>query len=94
MIALTVSVFGLVAVPLWSLIAVLLLMVAGGHLAFQAWLDRTHRRMAADYAERFPGKCFICSYHRFGLREGHTSEPRPPEHDCIEVFDSDPDSAA
>lgn len=41
-------------------------------------------RMVEEFAERFPGRCMICAYHQYGLREGFTSEPEPAPHDCIE----------
>ena len=41
-------------------------------------------RMCREFAIAFPGKCIVCAYHRFGLREGLTREPIPAPHDCIE----------
>jgi hypothetical protein len=41
-------------------------------------------RMCIEFAQAFPGKCIVCAFHRFGLREGLTQEPTPAAHDCIE----------
>lgn len=38
-----------------------------------------------EWERQFPGRCPICSYHQFGVREGHTREPNPPAHECIEA---------
>lgn len=42
------------------------------------------KKMVKDFEEKFPGKCMICSYHRFGVSHGYVSgEVRL--HDCPEV---------
>lgn len=46
-------------------------------------------RMCREFASAFPGKCIVCAYHRFGLREGLTREPSPAPHDCIEKQSND-----
>lgn len=60
-------------------------------LALRRW-RRKHLRttseiaedMCRDFAKTFPGKCMICSYHRFGRDHGMTTEPEPAPHDCID----------
>ena len=60
--------------------------------AFRRLLDRfvglrgesSASSMASEFAAAFPGRCMICSYHQYGLREGLTSDPMPKPHDCIE----------
>lgn len=44
----------------------------------------TTRETLEEFTAKFPGVCPICSLHRYGLREGHTSEPRPQAHYCPE----------
>ena len=46
--------------------------------------------MVEDFQRDFPGKCMICSYHRYGLREGFTSEPEPKPHECCEKQETHP----
>lgn len=65
--------------------------------AFRRLLDRlvglrgesSTSRMAREFATAFPGRCLICAYHQFGLREGLTREPMPKPHDCIEKRPND-----
>jgi len=41
--------------------------------------------MIEDFVGRFPGKCMICSYHRYGFTHGFIPLGDPvPEHHCIE----------
>lgn len=53
------------------------------------WLE--HRRLTRElqrelttFVELFPGRCPICSYHRWGYANAHTHEPRPAPHECPE----------
>ena len=41
-------------------------------------------KMVERFVELFPGKCMICSYHRYGLSHGLTADMEPQPHDCIE----------
>ena len=54
---------------------------------FQRWVSwfrsPTAEEIVREFAEAFPGKCFICSYHRYGIEHGLTSKPLG-EHDCID----------
>lgn len=38
--------------------------------------DRRMRQLMRDFEERFPGRCFLCSWYR------HVVMCPPPEHDC------------
>lgn len=64
--------------------AATLLGLYGLYRLYDWWMDRTAKRMVEEYMAAFPGRCMICSYHRFGLQEGLTQAPEPPPHDCIE----------
>ena len=54
------------------------------------WLDKIidkflgTEKMIKEYVKHFPGKCFICSYHRFGFSEGFTTNKHPEDHDCLD----------
>lgn len=39
-----------------------------------------------QYEKDFPGKCGICAFHAFGLRERLTEEPLPLDHRCPEKW--------
>lgn len=42
-------------------------------------------KLILDFKNTFPGKCMICSYHRYGQRNGLISSTvEVEEHDCIE----------
>lgn len=42
--------------------------------------------MARDFAQKFPGRCLICSYHYYGISHGHVDPGTPvAEHFCIET---------
>ena len=44
------------------------------------------RQLIDDHERAFPGRCPVCSYHRYGLREGHERPgSRPAAHDCPEA---------
>lgn len=42
-------------------------------------------RMLRDFTGAFPGQCPVCSFHAYGIREGHVSKP-VPEHTCPENY--------
>ncbi len=43
------------------------------------------QEMIDQFQKMFPGECMICSYHRYGLQEGHLKAGSKPEsHICIE----------
>lgn len=42
------------------------------------------KKIVKEFSEIFPGKCFICSYHRFGYEHGMTNKRKPEPHDCID----------
>ncbi len=45
--------------------------------------DKTPDRIVSKFRERFPGRCLICSFHNYGVREFFIKTPLPA-HDCIE----------
>ena len=48
-------------------------------------LPPTPREMVEEFIEKFPGRCMICSYHAYGIREGHLKYGTPgQDHYCIE----------
>ena len=58
---------------------------AGVAIGVKAWLDASARKMIEDFERAFPGKCPICSYHRFGWQHGFERDPEPPPHICPEA---------
>lgn len=48
------------------------------------------KQMVAEFPVKFPGRCMICSYHRYGVEYGFTVKPLEP-HDCIEKVHDDTD---
>jgi hypothetical protein len=47
--------------------------------------DPVITRMIDEFQESFPGRCLICSYHAYGIREGYVWPWKMVEpHDCIE----------
>lgn len=60
-------------------------------LALRGWrrkhlrtMDEVVTDMVYGFREEFPGKCMICSFHRYGRDHGMTLEPEPAPHDCID----------
>jgi len=47
------------------------------------FVGKTTEEMVNEFIEAFPGRCMICSYHEYGVREGLTSG-KVADHDCIE----------
>jgi hypothetical protein len=37
-----------------------------------------------NFEERFPGKCIVCSFHRFGYEMGYLNDVKPDKHLCLE----------
>jgi hypothetical protein len=77
------------------LLAVGLFLFAWGHWPRLVWWwgqrrlrDREEwaRENLDDFARAFPGRCPVCSYHAFGVRE-HYVDPaeRVPPHSCTET---------
>lgn len=47
--------------------------------------EEAARKLVEKFAHRFPGKCMICSFYRFGRNNGfHAERPEPEPHECIE----------
>ena len=51
-------------------------------------LNESTEDMIGEFIARFPGKCIICSYHRFGYSHGMTAKPKPENHFCIDINDN------
>lgn len=64
---------------------ILALAVLVGWLVSNHYAGRAARRTLAEFQRRFPGRCPICSFHRYGLTTGATSEPVPEHRDCPEL---------
>ena len=45
-------------------------------------------RTVARFVKLFPGKCMICSLHRYGVDHGMTRDPEPRAHECIDLDNS------
>jgi len=56
-------------------------------LKIRALMKREAERMVEEFQRNFPGQCLICSYHRYGVMEGHVSG-KAKDHDCIEQGDN------
>lgn len=53
-------------------------------LLWVVWtIHRDARATVEAFTRMFPGRCFVCSYHRWEVMEGHASGKAPP-HDCME----------
>jgi len=47
------------------------------------WLfQKDNEKVIKEWKKKFPRKCIICSYHKFGYEHGMTLDPNPPKHDC------------
>lgn len=65
-----------------AIIAFVVLLLAV--LLWVVWtIDRDARATVETFTRMFPGRCFVCSYHRWEVMEGH-AWGKPPEHDCME----------
>jgi len=56
-------------------------------LCWRIWLEAkdSAREEVRVFAHTFPGRCLVCSYHRYGVDYGHVDPAeRPPAHVCIE----------
>lgn len=57
--------------------------VAGFLVALRA---RWAHVVLQDFQRTFPGRCPICSFHAYGVREGFvTADIAPPPHRCLEA---------
>lgn len=72
-------------IPLGLAILASALAVLGAGLQFIGWWGKREARLMLDeFQRRFPGRCPICSYHDYGVREGHVSPGPAPAHHCLE----------
>ena len=54
-------------------------------LALQWWrVTRKQDEVFSEYEEQFPGKCGICAFHEFRIREFGRPRTAPPDHRCKE----------
>ena len=52
----------------------------------RAYVRDQDARMLAEFREKFPGRCPVCSYHRYGRLNGYTSPTSTPDkHECIDI---------
>lgn len=51
---------------------------------FRARRMRGTERMLHEFVAAFPGRCPICSFHRYGYTHGYESSPKPKPHRCPE----------
>lgn len=69
---------------LWvSTLAVALMLLVAVYRRLAISLSHDVEEAVVDFAEAFPDRCMICSYHSFGRMNGLTRGPVEP-HDCIE----------
>lgn len=70
-------------------IALLIFALVGVALFFaKRWNDAYIEQMIDEFEARFPGKCIICSMHRYGRLHGMESKPLPKKHICKQpLFD-------
>jgi hypothetical protein len=47
------------------------------------------RGVVEEFARKFPGRCMICSMHRFGRNSGYEQRSEPEPHECIERIPDD-----
>jgi len=53
-------------------------------LLWVVWtINRDAKHTVEEFIRMFPGRCFVCAYHRWEVMEGHASGAAP-RHDCIE----------
>lgn len=51
-------------------------------ILFRALVMQDAERMVEEFQRTFPGQCLICSYHRYGVMEGHVSG-EGKDHNCV-----------
>jgi hypothetical protein len=55
--------------------------ILGKWLAMRAKV-RFHRDLETKFRKAFPGRCHVCSYHRFSFEQGWVDAETPPAHRC------------
>lgn len=70
----------MVILAILSIVAVVIILFVSMTTA----LAREDAEFLRRFQQAFPNQCFVCSYHRYGVRHGHTSGP-VPDHDCAET---------
>lgn len=58
--------------------------IASG-LCLIVYFRRSGSEMLDEYEQAFPGKCSVCSYHAYRIREGRADPSTvPADHRCVE----------
>jgi hypothetical protein len=74
--------------PRWVVLIGACLLIAafvGAAVAVVRWRRRVDREWLAEFERRFPGRCPICSYWRYGHYNGfEVGEVPPPHEHCPE----------
>ncbi len=68
----------------WLFVFEVLVVGVAIRFLLRAYLTWSTSRTLDEFLDRFPGACPVCSYERFGVREGYRSRFDPPEHPCPE----------
>lgn len=68
---------------IWPIVLIALVLLIGLAITYFVF-ENTTEKMLDDFTERFPNKCPICSYHRYGVSHGFEKNLKPPKHDCPE----------
>jgi hypothetical protein len=54
-------------------------------MALNAWMKADANETVREFMRKFPGRCLICSLHRYGFMHGFEKSRYPQKHDCIEA---------
>ena len=59
--------------------------LALAQIAILLWgRHRLQKGTVQEFTRRFPGRCMICSYHAYGVREGFCKPSAVEAHNCTE----------
>jgi hypothetical protein len=66
----------------WTHLGMCLLVAFVACLSFWYFLGKMFRRsaqaMLMEFRQRFPGKCAVCAYHRWGINMGYEKKGTKP----------------
>lgn len=62
-----------------ALVSVTLVVISGFFL-FRYLCKKEAKSMLTEFQQKFPGRCPICAYHDYGVREGFIPPSPPDEH--------------
>ena len=71
----------------WALVATICSLLSALCFVLAKILDTDARSMIEEFESKFPGRCVICSYARFGRQHGLTSAT-PAHEGCPERDDA------